>query len=126
METKRLRAGTSLKVETPLGVVIVEAGKRDGEGREVDRVDVTPNPLDSAAHGRVMVANLIDPRHSVRLHRLDHPVADLALMPGAVPQLVREERVDLVRRVLTALASTDHDGNHVTESMIADVAARVW
>lgn len=43
MKTQNVRAGQSLHVETPLGIVNIRAGLRDSEGRRVDSVEIIPN-----------------------------------------------------------------------------------
>jgi hypothetical protein len=93
---KPIRLGNGrVRVETALGVVTVHPGW-DEDGRVVETVDVTPHPTDPRDAGLVLLANVQDQRHSVRLIRLK-AAAD-------VPRVVEEERLDLVRRVLAALS----------------------
>ena len=122
-----LAAGDVQEVTTPLGVVVVEAGYGPASPTlpYQDTVDVRPRPTDARLDGRVLLANVQDRRHTVRLVALDRPIGE----SPAVPEVVRDERVDLVRRVLAAFTEATgrpylYDGR-TNEDVTEAVAARV-
>lgn len=98
-----LAAGDVQEVTTPLGVVVVEAGYGPASPTLAyqDTVDVRPKPTDARLDGRVLLANVQDRRHVVRLVALPLPVDDVPW--DGLTDGVREERLDLVHRVLAAL-----------------------
>ena len=115
MGRRSLRQGEVLEVSTPLGVVEIRAGRDDG--RESDVFDIRAKPNDPRLDGRVLLANVQNRSHTVRLEAYSVAIVDLG--PSGVSGAVWAERVDLVRRVLSA--ASEH-GYSFDETTIYEVA----
>ena len=129
-----LNAGESAEVTTPLGKVLVRAavvGHRSGTNAQAgtdvpaDVFDVSPDPTDVKLHGRVLLCNVQDRSHTVRLVALERSVEGFP--EQAVPELVEEERRALVDRVLKAMAAAYPGGFHLAagDSVRPDAAAKI-